>query len=52
LETLLLWLLHQAEQELGCRDHVCAGSDSRGTINGWHCAGANAARLILPALPA
>ena len=24
LETLLLWLLHQAEQELGCRDHVCA----------------------------
>ena len=24
LETLLLWLLHQAEQELGCRDQVCA----------------------------
>lgn len=24
LETLLLWLLHQAEQELGCRDHVDA----------------------------
>jgi hypothetical protein len=25
-------------------------SDSRGTVNGWHCAGANATGLILPAL--
>jgi 2'-5' RNA ligase len=39
--------LHQA---LGTA--LAAGRDSRGTINGWHCAGANAARLMLPALPA